>query len=60
MAICEHKAELENMWDGAAKAKMFFKTEDADKQQLIEQWEDKLKNSEQGCILFLQNNDTAQ
>lgn len=39
---------------------MLFKTEDTDKQRLIEQWENQLKKSEQGCVLFLQNNDTAQ
>ena len=59
-AACEHKEELENMWEGATEAKMLFKTEDADKQRLIKKWEEKLKKSEQGCILFLQNNDSAQ
>jgi len=58
--VCEHKEELENMWEGASKVKMYFKTEDVEKQQLIEKWEDQLKKSEQGCILFSQNNDTAR
>lgn len=59
-AECEHKKELDNMLEGALKVKMLFKTEDGNKQQLIEQWEDKLKKSEEGCILFSQNKNTAQ
>ena len=56
---CEHKEELEHLREEAAKVKMLLKTEDSDNQPLIEQWQNELKMSAQGCILFSQNNDTA-
>ena len=43
---CEHKEELKNVLGGAAKAKMLFKTKDADKQQLIKLWENQFKKPE--------------
>jgi hypothetical protein len=52
---CEHIEILQHMRSGALGAGLFVKTEDVDKQELLDAWTAELKNRWPCCILFMDN-----
>jgi hypothetical protein len=52
-AACKHVEILQTMRSGALAAGLFVKTEEVDRQQLIEEWTAELKSQWPCCILFM-------
>ena len=50
---CNNLETLQKMRTGASSAGLFVKTENVDRQELIEKWTDELKSTCPSCILFL-------
>jgi len=50
---CKNLEMLQKMRTGASRAGLFVKTENVDRQELIEKWTDELKSKCPSCILFL-------
>lgn len=50
---CAHTEILRKMHSGARAAGLFLKTEDADREQLLDRWAAELKTGWPYCVLFL-------
>jgi hypothetical protein len=59
LTTCEHTAILQHMHSGALAAGLFVKTEEGDKQELINTWTAELRNRWPSCILFHGSGSTA-
>ncbi|MFX0163516.1 MAG: DUF3795 domain-containing protein [Candidatus Hodarchaeota archaeon] len=53
LAVCENSEIINHMRSGARDAGLFVKTENVDRQELIEKWIGELKGKWPYCILFL-------